>query len=163
MTPTATRAGSDQRGRRYRAVLADEQGSAAVELTLLTPLLIVVLLFIVLAARLADARSRLDDAAHEAARAASLARSIGQATTAAQATAQTALASAGIVCRDLSVKTDTAGLRPGGTVTVTVSCTAGLGDLTVPGFPGSMALQSRFSSVVDVYRGVGNPPSGGGG
>jgi Flp pilus assembly protein TadG len=132
----------------------DERGSAAAELTLITPLLILLLLFVVLCGRLADTKLRIDDVAHQAARAATLARSPSQATAAAQATANPALASAGITCQSLSVATDTQGLRPGSTVTVTISCTVGLGDLTMLDVPGTRTFESSFSSPVDVWRGT---------
>ena len=138
----------------------DERGSAAAELTLLTPLLILLLLFVVLCGRLADTKLRINDVAHQAARAATLARTPFQATAAAQATADAALASAGITCQSRSITTDTQGLRPGSTVTVTVSCTVGLSDLTMLGVPGSRTFQSSFSSPVDVWRGEADKLAG---
>jgi Flp pilus assembly protein TadG len=139
-----------------------ERGSAAAELTLCTPLLVLLLLFVVFCGRVADTSERLNDVAHQAARAATLARSAGQAVASAQTTASEALASAGINCQSLSVSTDTQGLRPGSTVTVTVSCTVGLGDLTMLGLPGSRTFQSSFSSPVDVYRGTTTVAQAGG-
>jgi Flp pilus assembly protein TadG len=132
----------------------DARGSAAAELTLLTPLLVALLLFVVLCGRFAETKLRVNDVAHQAARAATLARTPSQATADARATAGAALASAGISCQSLSVSTDTQGMRPGSTVTVTVSCTVGLGDLTMLGVPGSRTFQSTFSSPVDVWRGT---------
>lgn len=148
--------------RRIRTLHRDERGSAAAELTLLTPLLIVLLLFVVSCGRLADTKLRINDVAHQAARAATLARSPSQATSNAQATASAALASAGITCQSLSVSTDTQGLKPGSTVTVTVSCSVGLGDLTSLGVPGSRVFESSFSSPVDVWRGTSTLAQAGG-
>ncbi|MEV6444745.1 TadE/TadG family type IV pilus assembly protein [Amycolatopsis sp. NPDC051716] len=139
----------------------DERGSAAAELTLLTPLLILLLLFVVLCGRLADTKLRINDVAHQAARAATLARTPSQATANAQTTASAALASAGITCQSLTVSTDTQGLKPGSTVTVTVSCSVGLGDLTMLGVPGSRTFESSFSSPVDVWRGSTVAQAGG--
>jgi Flp pilus assembly protein TadG len=136
------------------ALRRDDRGSAAAELTLLTPVLILLLLFVVFCGRLADTKLRVNDVAHEAARAATLARSPSQATADAQATASAALRSAGIACQSLSVSADTQGLKPGSTVTVTVSCSVGLGDLTALGVPGSRTFESTFSSPVDVWRGT---------
>lgn len=147
---------------RIRALRRDERGSAAAELTLLTPLLILLLLFVVFCGRLADTKLRINDVAHQAARAATLARTPSQATANAQATASAALASAGITCQSLSVSTDTQGLKPGSTVTVTVSCSVGLGDLTSLGVPGSRTFQSSFSSPVDVWRGTAPNAQAGG-
>jgi Flp pilus assembly protein TadG len=147
---------------RIPALRRDERGSAAAELTLLTPLLILLLLFVVFCGRLADTKLRINDAAHQAARAATIARTPSQATANARATASAALASAGITCQSLSVSTDTQGLKPGSTVTVTVSCSVGLGDLTSLGVPGSRTFQSSFSSPVDVWRGTSLPAQAGG-
>ncbi|GAB3474248.1 TadE/TadG family type IV pilus assembly protein [Amycolatopsis cihanbeyliensis] len=140
----------------------DERGSAATELTLLTPLLILLLLFVVLCGRLAETKLRIDDVAHQAARAATLARTPSQATANAQSTADTALASAGISCQSLAVSTETQGLKPGSTVTVTVSCSVGLNDLTMLGVPGSRTFESSFSSPVDVWRGTSSLTQAGG-
>jgi len=129
-----------------------ERGSVAAELTVLTPLLLMMLLFVVLCGRLAGTRLRLDDVAHQAARAASAARTVAGAQSDAQSTAQAALAAAGISCRSLQVTVDTAGLQPGSTVTATVSCTVGLGDLSLLAVPGSKQLSASFTSPVDVYR-----------
>jgi Flp pilus assembly protein TadG len=141
-------------GARITFLYNDERGSAAAELTLLTPLLIILLLFVVLCGRLVDTRLRLDDAAHQAARSASLARSPSQADADARSTADAALSSAGVTCESLAVSTDTQGLRPGATITVTVSCSVGLSDLTLLDIPGSKTIESTFSSIVDVYRGT---------
>jgi Flp pilus assembly protein TadG len=160
--PTSTRPLHNRRHRtgqqllraRFTVVRQDERGSAAAELTLLTPLLVLMLLFVVLCGRLADTKLRINDVTHQAARAATLERTPTQATAAAQASVDSALVSAGITCQSLSVTTDTQGLRPGSTVTVTVSCTVGLNDLTMLGVPGARTFQSSFSSPVDVWRGT---------
>ncbi|MGK3206880.1 TadE/TadG family type IV pilus assembly protein [Amycolatopsis sp. MEPSY49] len=136
------------------ALRQDDRGSAAAELTLLTPVLILLLLFVVFCGRLADTKLRVNDVAHQAARAATLARSPSQAAANAQATASAALRSAGIACQSLSVSAETQGLKPAVTVTVTVTCSVGLGDLTSLGVPGSRTFESTFSSPVDVWRGT---------
>ncbi len=136
---------------------ARDRGSVAAELTLVTPLLLLMLLFVVLCGRLAGARLRLDDVAHQAARAASAARTVTAAQTDARATAESALAAAGVTCRELVVTVDTAGLRPGSTVTATVTCTVGLDDLSLLAVPGATRLTATFTSPVDVLR---QTPSG---
>jgi Flp pilus assembly protein TadG len=146
-----------QRRRVPSSRLADaERGSVAAELTVLTPLLLLMLLlFVVLCGRLAGTRLRLDDVAHQAARAASAARTVAAAQSDAQSTAETALAAAGISCRSLQVTVDTAGLQPGSTVTARVACTVGLSDLSLLSVPGSKQLSASFTSPVDVYRQAG--------
>lgn len=139
--------------RQRRALSEDDRGSATAEMVLLTPLLIVMLLFVVFCGRLADSNLRLNDAAHQAARTASLARTTTGAHNDARSTAQTALADAGITCQSLIVTVNTAGLRPGSTITVDVSCAVGLSDLALLGVPGSTTLSASFTSPVDTYRG----------
>lgn len=135
-----------------RALRRDDRGSATAEMALLTPLLVVMLLFVVFCGRVAASKLRLDDAAHQAARAASLARTLTAAHDDARATAQAALADAGITCQSLAVTVTTSGLRPGSTVTVDVRCTVGLSDLALLGVPGSTTLSASFASPVDTYR-----------
>ncbi|WP_324608809.1 TadE/TadG family type IV pilus assembly protein [Streptomyces sp. MspMP-M5] len=131
----------------------DDRGSAAVELVLLTPLLVLMLLVVVALGRLADARLVVADAAHQAARAASLARTEHAAHTQALRAATTALKETGATCTTPSVHLTTAGLAPGTNVSTTVSCTAGLGDLTRTGMPGHVRLAGTAVSVVDTFRG----------
>ncbi|WP_405413272.1 TadE/TadG family type IV pilus assembly protein [Streptomyces decoyicus] len=124
------------------------------ELVLVTPLLMVVLLTVVALGRLADTRLVVADAAHQAARAASLARSERAAHTQAERAAATALKEAGGTCRRPSVTVATGGLTPGATVSARVSCTADLGDLTYTGMPGRVPLVDTAVSAVDSFRGT---------
>ncbi len=131
-----------------------DRGSASVELVLVTPLLMLVLLIVVALGRLADARLVVADAAHQAARAASLERSERAARTQAGRAAATALKEAGATCRRPSVTVTTGGLTPGTNVSARVSCTADLGDLTFTGMPGRVPLVGTAVSAVDSYRGT---------
>ncbi|MBL7487775.1 pilus assembly protein [Frankia sp. AgB1.9] len=128
-----------------------DRGSATAELVLIMPVLVLMLMFLVLCYRISDAKLRLADAAHQAARAASIARTPTQAVTDAQATAQSALADAGVTCEHLTVDTDPAGLTPGGLVHVTITCTTRLDDLAVLAVPGSAALHASATSPVDLF------------
>ena len=133
---------------------AGDRGSAAAELVLVTPLLIIILLLIVAAGRLAGARQQVDSAAMQAARAASIARDPVTAGTQADVTARAALASEHITCAPFGVSIDTTAFRPGGQVTVTVSCTVSLSGLSLLRLPGTETLTTTFSSPIDAYRGV---------
>ncbi|RSM37863.1 pilus assembly protein [Amycolatopsis balhimycina DSM 5908] len=129
-----------------------ERGSVTVEAILIAPVLVMLLVFVaVVVHRGVDARLRLDDVAHQAARAASLQRTPAAAVAAAQATASSALAHAGLVCRDPAVSTMTSG-RPGSTVIVTVRCTVDFGQALVLGVPGSRTLSTTASEVIDTFR-----------
>lgn len=141
-----------------RHLALDDHGSAAVELTLLVPALIALMLFVVFCGRAADARLRINDAAHQAARAATLARSAIQAGHDASTTAHTALSNAGITCQDSTVDADLAGFRPGATVTVVVACRIGLSDLALLRLPGSITITASSSAVVDTWRGTVGAP-----
>jgi Flp pilus assembly protein TadG len=130
-----------------------DRGSMAVEITLFAPCLVMLLVFVaVLIHRGVDARLRLDDAAHQAARAASIERTAPAAASAAQSTATAALADAGVVCRLVTVATDTAGLVPGGTVTVTLTCSVDLNDAQLLGGPSQKVLSATASEPVDSWR-----------
>ncbi|MFI5808589.1 TadE/TadG family type IV pilus assembly protein [Streptomyces sp. NPDC051561] len=126
-----------------------ERGSATTELVVMAPLLILLALVAVAFGRLAGARLDADEAAHQAARAASLARTADQARGDALRAARASLAGAGASCTGLRIASALGGLEPGGTVRVTVTCRA---DLDVPGMR-SMDVTSTSTSVVDLYRG----------
>ena len=132
--------------------LGDETGSVAVELVLVTPLLLLLLLFVVALGRLAGARIELDGAAAQAARAASLERDPQGATAAAEQTASAALSGDDVTCGDLEVSTNTDSFAPGGEVSVTISCSVDLADLAGLRLPASTTLSSSAVSVIDTYR-----------
>jgi Flp pilus assembly protein TadG len=130
----------------------DETGSVTAELVLLTPLLILLLLFVVALGRLSGARLDVDGAAAQAARAASIARDPTTATAMAQQTATAALGSDHVTCAQLTVNTDTSRFTPGGSVAVTVTCSVSLSDLTGLRLPASEQISDRFVAVIDQYR-----------
>ena len=118
---------------------------------LVTPLFVVLLLFVVLCARTASAKIDVNAAASSAARAASLARSPAAARTDAAAAASAALAGPAVTCTGLAVSVDTSALRRGGSVTVEVSCTVSLSDLGLLGVPGSRVVSGTARVPVDVF------------
>jgi Flp pilus assembly protein TadG len=128
----------------------------AAEVAIAVPVLVAVLVFAaVLVYRGVDARLRLDDVAHQAARAASLTRTPAAATLAAQQTATASLATAGVGCSDPGVSVDTSDFVPGGTVRVTVSCRIDLSDAAALLAVGdSRTLTATASSPLDLYRSV---------
>jgi Flp pilus assembly protein TadG len=128
-----------------------DSGSAALELAILTPVLLVVLLFVVALGRISSARQTVDGVAGAAARAATLAPSPQAAVAAARMEADASLASAGISCSSTKVSVDVADFVPGGVVSVRVSCQVSLSS-AVPGLPGSTTLSATGASVVDRYR-----------
>ena len=127
----------------------DESGSVTAELVLLTPLLLLLLLFVVALGRLSGARLEVDGAAAQAARAASIARDPATAVAMATQTATAALGSDHVTCAQLTVSTNTAQFAPGGSVAVTVTCTVALSDLTGLRLPASESrapdIEARIS------------------
>ncbi|MGW6755765.1 TadE family protein [Streptomyces sp. NPDC055006] len=133
-----------------------DRGSAAIEAAIILPSLLVFLCLAIAGGRLVMSGSKVDAAAQDAAREASIHRTATSAQEAARAAATASLADQGITCASSSVSINTAGLSvPIGqvaTVSATVSCTVDLSDLLLPGAPGSRTMQSTATSVVDQYR-----------
>jgi len=130
-----------------------EKGSATLELVVLTPVLVGLLLLVVAAGRLVDARSTLVGAARSAARAATTARTPEQARRAASAITDSRSAP-GPQCGHLAVTVDTREFRPGGTVTATITCTVSLTDLVGLNLPGSRTLTAAATEPLDTFARV---------
>jgi Flp pilus assembly protein TadG len=138
--------------------LRAEDGSATTELVLVTPLLIILLLFATLAGRLALSRSDVQGAARDAARAASIERSPTAARLAAVDAAKDNLERSGTSCGDLRVEPDLTDFQPGGSVQVKVTCQVPLGDLMLLRLPASSKeVAATAVEVIDLYREA--PPS----
>lgn len=136
------------------------RGSATVELVVGVPVLVLMFWFLIYCGRQSDTRLRIEDAAHQAARAATSDRTAAAAAADARATAAAALSDAGVSCRSFDVTTS-GPLTPGSTVTVTVTCTVGLKDLALLQVPGASTLTARFSAPVDLHRSVATRTAGG--
>src|SRR3712207_4462085 len=85
-----------------------DRGSATVELTLVVPVLVLVLGLLVAGGRIWFARATVVEAAHAAARAASLARGPGPAAADGREAASASLSTAGLRCESRSVHVQTA-------------------------------------------------------
>lgn len=131
-----------------------DRGAATTELVLLTPVLVLMLLFVVALGRIASARADVDAAARDAARAAANARSPLAARSDGEQAARAELTDGGVTCRQLTVDISTADFRPGGTTTATVACAVDLGDLGALRLPASRTITASFIAPVDLYRGV---------
>lgn len=138
---------------RWRRLRRDERGTSALELTLIAPLLMVVLLFVVGLGRMAHARQQIEAVAADSARAASLERNTSQSAHAAELAATRSLGQAGVSCTHLDVDLDLSSYQPGGRVTVTVSCKTKLSDVTLGGFPGSRVFTATSVVPIETYRG----------
>ncbi|HRE03617.1 MAG TPA: TadE/TadG family type IV pilus assembly protein, partial [Ilumatobacteraceae bacterium] len=133
-----------------------DRGSVAVEMVLLTPVLVVMMVFVVFLGRAGGASQQVRHAADAAARAASMV-SPARMQAAAHATATADLSANGVNCASTSVSVSlTAGAESGqvavSSVTVTVHCTTdsqGLGLLRV----GARTLTAMSTELVDEHRG----------
>ena len=138
--------------------LDGQRGAVSTELAVLAPLLIGFMLFVVFAGRVAQAEGDVANAAHEAARAASLVGTPRAAVEAATETAEANTAEGAVACRHLDVVVDTTGFNAGGQVTVTVSCEAAFGDIAMLAVPGSRTFVATAVEVIDVFRADGESP-----
>lgn len=129
-----------------------ERGSATLELTLLTPLLVSMLLFVVAGGRVVNVRGDLDAAVRDGARAASIARTPEQARVDAEAAIEASLVARDLSCDSPSYDIDTTNFQSGGTVIVAIQCAVSLEDLTMLPLPSSKQMSARFSEVIDTYR-----------
>ncbi len=137
------------------AVLAprSEDGSVAVEVAVLAPALVALLLLVVFAGRVSQADGDVRRAASTAARAASMRQDTFAAEDAARETAAANLRASGVVCGSLDTAVDTSRFGAGGTVAVTVRCTASMADVSLLGVPGSRTFTAHSVEIVDRYRG----------
>lgn len=129
-----------------------ERGSAVLEAVIGAPVIILLLVTLIGAGRVASAHQLVDDAAGDAARAASMARSRQAATAEAQQSATASLAGRGVSCSSRTITVDTTNWRPGGSVGVTLTCAVQLADLGVPIFGASRDITAQAAAVIDVYR-----------
>ncbi|MEO7556911.1 MAG: TadE family protein [Acidimicrobiales bacterium] len=150
-----------------------DRGAAALELVLVTPLLVMLLLFIVFCGRTAGAKGDVIGAARDAARAASIERDPISAQAAAETAAGEALHRLAVGCETSSTTVEFrpppiedppetgppgSDFRRGGTVRVTVSCDIRIKDLSLLALPGTKTLSSTAVEVIDKYRGTAAAP-----
>lgn len=133
---------------------ADDRGLATIELVLMTPVLLLVLSFLVVAGRLTTVRGDIASTTRDSARAASMASTYEQALVEARSVAEASLGGRDVTCRNLTVSLgDPATFLPGGTVAVTVTCEVSLADVAIPGLPGTRRISDSSVEVIDRYRG----------
>jgi Flp pilus assembly protein TadG len=126
-----------------------------VGLVLLVPLLLLLVLTAVATGGLVGARLEVDGAARQAARAAAAARDPAGAASAARSAAEAALASGRSGCGGRAGGGPDVGVglfRPGGTVTVTVTCRVRLADVAMAHLPGGADLTSTFAAPLQSWR-----------
>lgn len=137
-----------------------DRGSAAIELAILVPSVLLFFAAVIVAGRYSLARQAGESAAYDAARTASLARTEDAARAEARTAALNAYQAAGLTCDPLSADlVDPTGFQePVGapaTVTVLVVCEVQYSDISMLGVPGSFRIESSFTSPLDTYRSRG--------
>jgi Flp pilus assembly protein TadG len=151
--PASRQTQSCRRLRRWRRALADDRGTAAAELAILTPPVMLLAFFAVFVGRYATTSQDVISASRDAARAAAVRQEPGTARADGIAAATTTLQSRGVSCQGgPSIEIDVSQLRPGGQVRATVTCTVSLSDVAGLGV-GSRTVDSTSVAVVDTYRG----------
>lgn len=136
-----------RRGRRRR-----ERGSLAIELVILTPILVLFMAVLVALGRIVEAQGQVDGAARDAARAASIAQtSSGIALQDAQTAADQDLVGAG-KCVDTPQVSFGGGtdLAPGGVVNVVITCKVSLPALSFIGFQ-TKTITGHASAPIDTF------------
>jgi Flp pilus assembly protein TadG len=136
-----------------KRVRGERGDSGPLEAVILVPVVLLMFALVVAYGRTTQAETKVEHAAAVGARAAAGAQTAGGGQALAQEVVSASLVDAGLACQGRSV-TVGGDYRPGGRVTVTVSCVAALGDLVGLGLPvGSRTLTATASEVIDRSRG----------
>ena len=133
--------------------LRNERGTAAVELALLAPVLLVLVAVVTGAGRMVETKSAVLSVAREAARAAAEAPNAAAAHDVAIATAQQVAEGLGLDPARLSIVQDPHGFARGAPYEVSVSYQVSMADLPGLGLlPGSVTLGAEHAELIDIYR-----------
>lgn len=133
--------------------MARDGGSQTAEFVALVVAFGVLMMMVAALGRSVSAHQDVVSAARAAARSASLTTNPADARAAAQRAADAALGSR---CKQVDVDPLVSSFTPGGSVTVTVSCTVSLRDLTVAGVPGQTTLSAAATVPLELYRVFGS-------
>lgn len=127
-----------------------DRGSVATEMVLLTPLMIIMLMFVVHAGRAGQGMNQLKHAADQGARAASLVTENRMSSEAQQAVVQD-LSTTGLSCVNPLVATNYQRSSLSASVTVTVSCQTSNEGLSLLGAR-TVSMAASSTEVIDRYR-----------
>ncbi len=130
-----------------------DRGSVATEMVLLTPLLIIMLMFVVHAGRAGQGINQLKHAADQGARAASLVSEARMSSVAQQAV-EDDLSTSGLSCMSPRVGTNYVQSSMSSSVTVTVSCQTSNDGLSLLGAH-TVSMAASSTEVIDRYRAGG--------
>ena len=136
--------------RRPGARSRSELGSMAVELVILTPVLMAFVMLIVACGRFVAVQGDMQATARDAVRAASLQRDYDSARAAAATVIQQSLD------RDTSCQGFTlSGFAQGGTARIDLDCSVSYAGLGLIGLPGDVGVRAESNAPIDVYRRTG--------
>ena len=142
---------------RARRAVDRDRGSMTTEFVVLAPIVIVIVLLVVGLGRYAHGKQLVEQAAAAAARAASLTAASAQAQTRAARAAAGSLSDAGLSCTGITADVDTGSFRPGGVVTVRITCTADLSGLALSGLPGTATVTATGRAPLEAHRQIATP------
>lgn len=131
---------------------APDRGSMALELTLLTPVLIAFMMLMAGVGRMVEAQGQVDGAARDGARAASVARTRAAAAAFADQAAKGTLQTRDWCQGGPRIRPDLSAWAPGGQVTVLVDCDVDLGGLSLIGLPGTKTMTGTATVPLDTFR-----------
>jgi Flp pilus assembly protein TadG len=126
-----------------------QRGSMAIEVVILTPVLIAFTLLVVAGGRFVARQGDVDSAARDGARAASIQRTEDSAVSVARSVAAASLP-AGAACQPAAV--DTSNWVQGGSVAVVIQCQVSYSGLGLIGLPGSARLEGSSVAPLDQFR-----------
>lgn len=140
-----------------RRRLRRDRGSIVISLAIMFPMLMLTISFAWVVNRTDFAASAVDAAAYASARAASQSRDPVTARQRARDSALTTLAAQDLHCATtptIDVDTSQFALPVGqpANVTVRISCVVNLGDVALPGMPGTRLTVASYTSPLDRYR-----------
>lgn len=124
----------------------------ALELALLTPVLIAFMLLMVGVGRMVEAQSQINGAARDGARAASVGRTRGGAVIFADRASRETLKTREWCQGGPKVHSDLSEWASGGQVTVTVTCDVDLGGMSLIGLPGTKTMTGTATVPLDTFR-----------
>jgi Flp pilus assembly protein TadG len=130
--------------------MKDERGSMVVETVILTPVLVLLLSFVVYASRVVTAQHEINRAADVAARAASQSR-ISSVTRVGMEVAESSLRENKVPCQELKTRVSRKSISGVSHVEVQTQCVVNIRGLSLLGIR-SPVVSSVSTEVIDVYR-----------
>ena len=136
---------------------ARDEGSLALEMVIIIPVLFLLVALVFAYGRAAQVNGTLQAGVRDAARSASRARDAVQAQARAEAVIREAIGPGATGCLN-SLQVDPVTFQRDVPVTVTARCSYPLGDLGLPGAPGAITASATFASPLDPNRGLDDVP-----